>query len=245
MGRVPSFLSFSSELDSRYTGSMKPLLMAVLLGLAVPGFAEEADEAVVQVTPPRATHVAQAVQALVQVSIITPQTFTLTNSQYETPYARNFAGMPSIQGGLAMPLFLAGGVEAQAVGSLGYGFKEGIFNLTTVDGAPMRDLIRLHRLPASLGVKFLYHIPWLTFVKPSLTVGGGAQLIFQAGRLPGFNDNFWLPYYYFSPALTFFENRVSTDWFGGFTFGISYQNDLSPKQVLRAWSFDLSVNLFL
>ncbi len=224
---------------------MKPLLMVLLLGLAVPGFAEEADESVAELAVPRTTHVAQALQALIQVSIVTPQTFTLSNSLYETPYAQNFIGMPSLQGGLAMPLFLAGGIEAQGIGTLGYGFKEGIFNLTTVEGKPARDLIRLYRFPASLGVKFLYHIPWLTFVKPSLTVGGGAQLILQAGRLAGFSDNFWIPYYYFSPALTFFENRVSTDWFGGFTFGISYQNDLSPRQVLRAWSFDLSVNLFL
>lgn len=224
---------------------MKPLLMLLLLGLATPGFAEEADESVVQVTPPRTSHVAKDIQALVQMSIVMPQTFTLSNSLYETPYAQNFSGMPSIQGGVSLPLFLAGGVEAQGVGTLGYGFKEGIFNLTTVEGAPARDLIRLHRFPVSLGVKFLYHISWLSFVKPSLTVGAGTQLILQAGRLAGFNDNFWIPYYYFSPALTFFENRVSTDWFGGFTFGISYQNDLSPKQVFRAWSFDLSVNLFL
>lgn len=224
---------------------MKRLLMGLLLALATAPLRAETDEAVTETTVPRTTHVAQDIQTLVQVSIVTPQTFTLTNDRFETPYAQNFNGMPSVQGGVAVPLFLAGGIEAQGIGLLGYGFREGIFNLRTVDGAPARDLVRLHRIPASVGVKFLYHIPWLTFVKPSLTVGGGAQLILQAGRLQGFNDNFWMPFYYFSPALTFFENRAATDWFGGFTFGISYHNDLHPKQVLRAWSFDLSVNLFL
>jgi hypothetical protein len=210
-----------------------------------PALGEEATETSSEVSVPVTSNVASEVQVVAHVSIITPQTFTLTNTLYEIPYHQNFSGMPSVQVGIAMPLFLAGPVEAQGIGLLGYGFKEGSFNFKTVDGAPARDLVRLHRLPASAGLKFLYHIPWLRFVKPSITVGAGAQLLIQAGRLEGLSSNFWLPYYYFSPALTFFENRVSTDWFGGFTFGVSYQNDLHPKQVLRAWSFDLSVNLFL
>ncbi len=218
------------------------LVLAVFAGTTALGATEEVTtDTSVQTT----THVASGLQWLAQASIVMPQTFTLTSPRYEVPYADNFSGFPGVHVGAALPLFVAGPIEAQAIGLVGYGFKEGIFSFHDAVGNEVRDLLRLHRIPMSAGVKFLYHIPWLTFVKPSLTVGGGAQWMIQAGRLEGVSDNFMLPFYYFSPALTFFENRVSTDWFGGFTFGISYQNDLHPKQVLRAWSFDLSVNLFL
>ncbi len=226
---------------------MKPFLVALafsLVGVAIA--AEMPPPSPVSETEAATTsHIAHETQGLLQVSILTPQTFILTNSAYRIPYGENFSGMPGVQVGAAVPLFVADGIEAQGLGLVGYGFKEGAFNVFTTGGAVARDMIRLHRIPVSLGVKFLYHIPWLSFVKPSVTIGGGMQWLIQGGRLAGLRDNFLLPFFYVSPALTFFENRVATDWFGGFTFGISYQNDLHPKQVLRAWSFDLSVNLFL
>jgi hypothetical protein len=226
---------------------MKALLLVLLLGsVAVRAAEEEPRAAEVETEAEVPAHAARDAHAVLQVSILAPQTLTTFTERYEIRYADNISGMPSVQLGIATPLFLVSNVEAHALVQLGYGFKEGLFNFTNrISGGPARDLIRLHRLPATLGVKLLYHIPWLTFVKPSLTFGAGAHWLIQSGRLEGTRASFWIPYYFVSPALTFFESRQYNDWFGGFTFGVSYHNDLHPTQVLRAWSFDLSVNLFL
>lgn len=184
-------------------------------------------------------------QWLAQISIVTPQQFTLRHDGFVVPYAETIDGMPTLQFGAALPLFVAGQLETQVLALAGYSFREGLFSLTGPDGF-RREQIRIHRLPLSAGVRVLYHISWLSFVKPSLTVGAGAQWMYQTSYLPGLQKSFWVPFYFVSPSLTFFESGVeSVDWFGGFTFGLTYQNDLDPRQRLRAWSFDLSVNLFL
>lgn len=191
------------------------------------------------------THVATTPQGLIGVSIVTPRQLVLSSPEFEIPFEQNLTGLPTVQLGFTFPLFLAGPLEAQALVSAGYGYKEAVHTVRLRSGEEKRDLIALHRVPAQGALRLLYHVPGMTFMKPTLTLGGGAQWLYQVAEMDGIDKGYWMPFFSVAPALTFFESGASSDWFGGFTFGVSYLSGFETEQRFQAWSFDLSVNVIL
>jgi hypothetical protein len=124
-------------------------------------------------------------------------------------------------------------------------YKAGNFEMARSSGEVFNSRLNLTWVPMSLGAKFLYTLPTFPFIKPSLTLGGGTHWFYQAGVVSGSNGSFWIPYYFVTPSLSFLEGVAPSDWFGGFTFGVTYQHELTSAQQVHGVSFDLGINILL
>jgi hypothetical protein len=208
---------------------MRKVLLALFV--AAHGFATEA----IQETGKRQW------ELMPQLSVVSPSEFILTNSEYSIPYSTLLLGMPAVYMGIATPIKKEKGLQISLMGRIGYSYKSGDFILTSHSGEQKPSHLTLSWLPVSVGTIAEYSIPGVPFLKPMLTFGLGAEWLRQTGTLDGISTNFWLPYFYVSPAIGFFDTAMtSIDWFGGFTFGVTYQDSFGKKQKARAWSFDLS-----
>jgi hypothetical protein len=180
-----------------------------------------------------------------QVSVIMPSTLTLANPNFEVAYSKQFPSLT--QAGLAAvtPLFDMGGFRILSTTKLGFSYKTGVFEMNRSSGEIVKERLKLSWVPMSLGAKFLYTLPNFPYIKPSMTLGGGAHWFYQAGNIEGATGSFWVPYYFVAPALSFLEGTTPSDWFGGFTFGVTYQHSLSARQSINGVSFDLGINILL
>ncbi len=180
-----------------------------------------------------------------QVSVVMPSILTLSNPNFEVVYSKGFPSLT--QAGLAAvtPLFNIGRFRFLSIAKLGFSYKTGIFEMTRMNGELIRENLKLSWVPMSLGAKFLYSLPNFPYIKPSLTLGGGTHWFYQSGSVGGANSSFWIPYYFLTPALSFLEGATPSDWFGGFTFGVTYQQSLSSVQKVNGVSFDLGINILL
>lgn len=180
-----------------------------------------------------------------QISILSPSRLELRGANFTIPYSDSFAGVPAVQLGVAIPLGAIADFDLALVTKVGYSSREGLVRLRdNVSGVERMARQTLLWVPVSSVLRASYRMPGVDFVRPSISLGGGVQLLHHSGH-PGATDTFVLPFVSITPALTFLEGRQLADWFGGFTFGTSYVVGLSSEHVLRGWSFDLSVNLFL
>jgi hypothetical protein len=188
-----------------------------------------------------------------EISILNPGSFTISNETYAAHYSNpnTMFGLPSVIVGGAYRLATANNLVYYLDVKVGYGGKSGAVAVNRklggreVGEAMFQD-VRLHWLPVSIGARALWSIPGVTFVRPTLSVGGGSSLVIQTSELPGFNSTYLLPFYHITPGLTFLEGtRNPGDWFGGFHFGFSYISTFATDQALRGTSVDLSVNILL
>jgi hypothetical protein len=177
-------------------------------------------------------------------SVISPREFTLTQDSYSIPYGKNLAGLPAVYVGAGNSLgtypFGRGSLEVFSLMRLGYSYKETLMTLNERSGR-----VKLHWVPMEAGIETRFRLAAFPFIRPSLTVGGGVHWLYQSGEFPSINSSFWVPHLFITPALSFFESFAPTDWFGGFTFGATYQHSLAAKQIIRAWSFDLGITIIL
>lgn len=180
-----------------------------------------------------------------QVSIIMPRELSLTNREYSIPYSNQFANLSNFSIGMVSPLKISERYQLLALYRLGVTYKEGFYGFKKRSGESVESKVKLAWVPISVGGKIQYSIPDFPFIKPSLSFGGGVHWLYQTGNLGGMNSSFWVPYYFVTPALSFFEGANTGDWFGGFTFGVSYQNSFATQQTVKAWTFDLGINIFL
>src|SRR5690606_26340699 len=97
--------------------------------------------------------------------------------------------------------------------SVGYGYVEGRYAVSTRSGTPLEDVIRLHRVPITAFVEPYLEFSAVPWVRPSLPVSLGAQWFFQSGTLDGIEQGFWLPFYRVGPRLTFFPARNAESTF--------------------------------
>lgn len=180
-----------------------------------------------------------------QVSVIMPSTLTLASPNFEVAYSKQFPSLT--QAGLAAvtPIANVGGFRLLSIAKLGFSYKAGNFEMSRINGETLRENLRLTWVPMSLGAKFLYTLSNFPYIKPSITLGGGTHWFYQAGSIGGANNSFWVPYYFITPALSFLEGTAPSDWFGGFTFGVTYQQSLSSIQKVKGVSFDMGINILL
>ena len=183
-----------------------------------------------------------------QVSILVPSGLVLSNAGFEMAYDDASAGVPAFLLGVAIPLLSWNRLLVYGQLQAGYSFKQGLYSIRARDGSstePRQEVLKLHRVPLISSIKMMYALKGLSFVKPTLTLGAGAQWLHHSGESGGLDGAYWVPYFFVAPALTFFERSAGQDWFAGFTFGVSYQNSLSLTKKFTGWSFDLSANLIL
>ena len=180
-----------------------------------------------------------------QVSVVMPTELKLSNRDFKIPYSKQFANISQFALGAVTPLRRKGDFQLLAVGKLGLSFKQGTYGFERTSGDPVQGKLQLFWLPISVGGKVQYEIPGFPYIKPSFSMGGSLNWFYQTGSLGGLNSSYWIPTYFISPAVSFLEGQSSSDWFGGFTFGVSYQNSFSTQQSFKAWSFDLSINVLL
>ena len=136
-------------------------------------------------------------------------------------------------------------LDLQAQGKVGYSDVEGVFPVRSQSGLELTDVVKLHWLPLSAGLRFRFFPEAVYWAQPSIAAGIGAQFLNQEGQLDGMNQNFWVPFYYISPALTFFRGAGSGNWFGGVTAGVTVNSNLSSSNRIQLWSADLSISLLL
>ncbi|MSP19749.1 MAG: hypothetical protein EXR74_09290 [Bdellovibrionales bacterium] len=180
-----------------------------------------------------------------QLAIMMPTVLTLTNPNFEVAYGKQFPSLTQVSVATVTPLFNWGGFRVLSTAQLGFSYKAGLFEMTRFTGEILREKISLSWVPMSLGAKFLYSLSNFPFIKPSITLGGGSHWFYQAANIGGANESFWIPYYFVTTAVSFLEGTTPSDWFGGFTFGVTYQNSLTKFQSVKGLSFDLGLNLLL
>lgn len=193
------------------------------------------------------TVVSGSVSVRPQLSYFVLSEFRLTNDYFQVPYSDGFKSMPLLNLNIALPLSSLGRLDLLGQARVGYMYRETLLTAAQKSsGASRTDSIKLHWLPFSLGLKTAYNIKGLTFIKPSLTFGAGAQWFYQSGNLDGIEQGFWVPLYFGGAHFTFFdETHKRNNWFGGVTLGASYQNSFASDQVFRGWSIDADVSLQL
>jgi hypothetical protein len=185
-----------------------------------------------------------ALELVPQVSMIMPSRFVLSTDRYIIPYSKDLEGLALFSLGAATPIVFWGPIQVEVQAGVGFAHKEGVMALHNQAGVNFNDDISLNWIPFSTSLKISYEIPGIHFMKPALSLGGGVNWLHQSGTLDGVDHAYWLPFWVATPCLTFLAGHHD-DWFGGFTFGVSYQDTFGSAQSLRAVSFDLSLNIWL
>jgi hypothetical protein len=184
-----------------------------------------------------------------QLSVISPREISLSNKAYDIPYAETLTGLPAFHLGAGTSLgevsTSLGDFEFFGMARIGYTAKSLPVNLQSREHATERRSgeIKLHWVPLAGGVEIRYSVPGFPFVRPVLTAGGGVHWMYQHGQFNSVNDSFWIPHFFIMPGIAFFESKSPTDWFGGFTFGVTYQDSFASRQKVKTWSFDLSMDV--
>lgn len=189
---------------------------------------------------------AREVQA--NLSVLSLSSFVLENDAYSVRYSDKLTGLPRVSLGVAETLGELGPVLVTGFAHVGFSGREGMMPVVARDGRSREEKVAVSLVPVTLSTRFLYELPGVRFVKPTLTAGIGLAWARQHSLAEGLSTSFWLPHYFFRPGLSFFDVAGSDSpdqWFAGFTFGIAFQDTFGTRQRLRAWSFDLSVNFIL
>ncbi len=185
-------------------------------------------------------------QIVPQISILTPQEIVLKNNTFEIPYSQNVPGLFGISVGASSPLSVGDSFQFYLTGRLGFSHKDGEYTINRIEANQTeKSNVSLAWMPVSVGVKSQYAINQFPYVRPMLGAGLGAQWMYQSSTLGGLNQHFLIPLYYVTTGLSFFDKKTPEDWFGGFSFGVSYQDSFASPQKVRVTSVDLSLNIIL
>lgn len=183
-------------------------------------------------------------QLVPQISILSPGEIVLRNNTYEVPYSQNVPGLFGFSIGSASPLHIDDHFQLYVVSRIGFAFKQGQYSITDRETRETSNTnINLMWMPASIGVKSVFSINRFPYVRPTLSIGSGSSWMYQGSATDGLSQHFMIPFYYVTPGLSFFEKQSPDDWFGGFSFGVTYQDSFASPQRVRATSFDLSINI--
>lgn len=185
-----------------------------------------------------------AVELQSQASILPPGTLELQSERYFTSFSNSTTGMPALGLGIGFPVLRTGGWLFTAQFGAGYRYKEGSYSVRSSEVRAFEP-VTLHWVPLSAAAKITYDIVGFDFVRPTLTLGVGAQWLRLVGKLPGLTQSFWTPHLFLSPALTVWEAKTEEDWFGGFSFGPTFYQSFASPQKISGLSFDLTVNILL
>lgn len=181
-----------------------------------------------------------------QFSIIFPSSFALFNDYFTVPYSDTPAGILALSVTFGTPIVHWGDFKWTGQLRFGYGYKEGNYKITSKSpgtASVYTDVIKLHRMPLSVGSQLSYPLPGIGFIEPCVTFGVGAEYLYQTGRLDGLDQGFWVPFTLVSPALSFFKSEGGEGWFGGLTVGATFQSSFASSQVVRGLSYDAGVTL--
>ncbi len=182
-----------------------------------------------------------------QLSFVNASQFVLSNNYWEVPYANQIVGVPAFSLHVSNPLVYWEGLTFSLKGVVGYSFKEmALSPVQRQTGKESRAVVTLHWLPVSLGTRVEYRVSGLDFVRPHLDLEGGTQWLYQSGKLDGFEQGFWVPFYQAAFGLTLFApSSPHGDWFGGINVGGTLRNSFASQQNIRSWSMDVGLNLYL
>ncbi len=220
------------------------MIVAASLGTVSARAADESPAGTTEGT----THVAAkppALELIPQLSILSPASLILRSPDFVVPYNESFAGLPAVHVGLAAEITSIGSFDLSAIGRIGLAAKANAVNVQPTSGSARSADVSLLWMPLSASARVVYNIPGVEFFRPVLELGGGVNYLRQSSRVPGLSADFWVPFLFATPGMTFGGGIPGKDWFGGFTFGASIQESISSIQTIRGWSFDLSVNIFL
>lgn len=181
-----------------------------------------------------------------QVSILTLSEVVLINNAFRVPYSDSFTGIPAFFLRIATPLFTIKNTEFFGEVRVGYGGKGGETRVFSIQSdASSDESMRLYWVPFSAAIRVQHALPGFEVFLPTLAVGVGEQWIGQRGGTSTLRQDFWIPFFHISPGLTFMGGRRTEDWFGGFSFGVTYQDSFATEQTVRSWAMDLSMSFFL
>ena len=187
----------------------------------------------------------RSLEMLARVSMLNPSEFYLNGKNFQASHASIYRSAPGFSLGLAVPVFYWDDFQFVLEGLAGYRYKRGQFVVNPNESLPTNLIATLHEVPLSLGTTVLYSMPGFPFVKPTLSFGLGGRWISQQTSTSLFSESFWLPYFFVTPGLSFFPSYDPGDWFGGFNFGISYQQSFSVKHRVTGVSMELSLHILL
>ena len=185
-----------------------------------------------------------AIEVGPQFSMVTASQFETTNNYFSVPYNSLRTQIPLVHLVMTTPITLvAGFVEVHAQGRIGYNYREGVYTVRARSGQEFSDLVKLNWLPITAGLRLGAQLP--IPIKPTVTIGAGAQWLAQDGLLDGLDQNFWVPFYQISPAVTLFDLSERGGWFGGINVGATINRSVASQQKINYWSIDLSTALVL
>lgn len=178
-----------------------------------------------------------------QASVLTPTQIELVQTDFDIPYREILSGFPALHLGIATPLKRMGDFQLFGTARAGFSYKRGYYKIPSSSRSVGDSEFSLLWVPISIGTKFQYTPPEFPFVRPSLSFNLGLQYLRQNSSVEELNTKAWLPYYSITPMIGFFEG--GSQWFNGFTFGISFIDSFAVVQKVRSWSFDLSFSFLL
>lgn len=123
--------------------------------------------------------------------------------------------------------------------SLGFSYMNGSARSALQDSEALNDRTNLLWFPLVFSFKAQFPIPDFAWVTPTLSVGTGINFLSQYGNSNRVGLVSWVPSFSISPALLFLGRKRADDWFGGFSFGTTFQSSFASAQLLRVWSIDL------
>lgn len=190
--------------------------------------------------------VSAGVIILPRLSLMNSATVSLSNKYWDVSYGDYFSGMPAFSLGIAMDLGYWSGFSLLAEGRVGYGTKQGRVGAFNKTGARFEDIVSIHWLPLSAGLRGEYQFGAFRKIKPYAELRVGTQWIYQTGNLDGLEQGFWVTFYEFGGGLVLFDSLVgSEDWFGGITVGASQRKHLGGSQLVEAFSLDFGATFLL
>jgi len=176
------------------------------------------------------------------VSLVSFSSLNLSNRYFTVPYEQDIGSVPLFQLAAEVPVTRFGSFNLDGQLKVGYGYKEGVYRVQDPSGTQLKDSVKLHWIPATVALKLIYDN--FAYVTPSLSIGGGIQMLYQSGRLDGSAQTFWVPFVSVSPAVRLFDlSRNESHWFGGVVLGASFGNSVGSTQSVRYWSFDVGTSL--
>lgn len=179
-----------------------------------------------------------------QFSIMSPSDFRLSTDRLIVPYGKSLGGLPMASVGMNIPVGTLADLQFHHQTRVGYGYKSDKYSVDRRVGPPIESEISLHWVPVSTGMRLVYEIPGFPYLKPGLVVGAGMNWFLQRTNLTELNQSYLVPFLFTTPMLTFLEGKNPTDWFGGFTFGVTYQHSLG-NQPFRGFAVDLGLTVLL
>jgi hypothetical protein len=179
-----------------------------------------------------------------QMSIFNPSGLQIIHGGNQVTHFDTINSIPEFNLTLAVPITAIENWHFFAQARVGYFSKSGLLFGSNAQGRTSSQSLQLDSVPLSVSTRLEYQIDPSFLVRPALTLGIGDQRFHAAGT--GFDEVNWVPFVFITPSLSFLDGEtIRADWFGGFTFGVTYQAEIASPQKIRGLSFDLGLNFLL